>query len=460
MFNVDDFKIKFFEMEKNYSLFEYEVNGISSWDVIRFFIYERLYNELNEMNELKIEKSVNKLSLFKYLKIFKYFLNIQYSLKKKDYIFLSSSRNRDNSSKLIDAASNDFKNSITGSIIDFETFSKEKKLYLPYHKVILSKFFLNKNITLDKYNDFINYIVNILNSEFNIKIKKLKCDLIVEFKKFEIEKKYFKYLIKKIRPKVIFLTQNGIQKGLINASLNLDVPVVEFQHGNIVDVNLAYSYPDKCNYSIVKTLPSVLLLFSEYWRSQFYMPLTKIISIGNNYFSDPLNYNYQNSTYNKKDYILIISSMIHQNSIEEIIYQYRIIDKKSQIVLKLHPNQSDNYRSIINKFKHDEFLDVTLNEYSISSLIKESKMVILIQTTAAYEVLNLGKTLAILKKDNYLGHKDIFPLNGVALIEEATELKKIIDNIDSRKTRSLENKFFMPFDNKTATEIVSGLINQ
>lgn len=435
---IDKFYKKFVEMEKESGLFEYQIDGIAIWDVVRYYCYFSLYDSVNGIKSGFVNRSSTtfyhklKVSLFGVWSYFK----TELSLKKKKYVFFSASRNKVND-RNIDFANDDIKKIIPkDSFLDVESYiDKYGYLNNNYHLKI-SKLFLKSNVCKNDIQKFINTLRisiekhwDLINTTFLNHIPVL----IVDFNK---EKQYYSKFLEKVSPKTVFLTQNGVQKGLIYACKLASIKITELQHGIINNVHPNYSYCKGINYKYVKTIPDYLTVFSEFWEKQFFIPNAKVLVTGNSYFVPCYKVDVSKDIFNK-DYLLVISSAVHQKSIEQFLDKYLELDKN--VVIKLHPNQKLDICRIKKKYSE---LHVVFDEFSATDLIKNSKAVLMIQSTIAYEVLQLNKRLFILKSDNYKGLSNLFCLHNVFLYEKNEYIEKHVGLPETTIS------FFDNFDNK------------
>jgi|GEM_PF-3225974 len=431
-----------YNIEKCKNLFDVKVDNYCIWDVIRY----NIINEIVNGNFNKYYNKSSKVSFFKKIKIIIAYLRsyfyIEINLKAKKWLFFSASRNIDYSGNLIDVASQNLKLYLKSNMIILESYANLKNNY-NYHKRILILFAKLKYFDISKYKNSARYFSTIIANAFNIDRKEIYNKIIKLFWRYEFDKWYFQRILKKVKPKAVFLTQDGIQKGLIYSCKKKNIPIFECQHGFINKYHPAYSYPSDVEYKNNIATPDFLLLFSNYWKNQFFMPNTNVVVIGNDYFADPLHTLNQKGNIEQINYLLVVSSDLHQLDLEPIINEI-LNSSNINIILKLHPNQRYNYKNIILKYKKYNQIQVILNEISISKLIKNAKCLLLIQSTACYEAINFGKPVIILKRGNYNLDTEIFTIPGVYLVNSSKEIIKIIEMQPFEKVK--KTIFFEPFD--------------
>lgn len=416
-------------MESEHSLFEITVNDFALWDVLRYSLYFWVLNYRVKTSSV----STHKKKLIDYIGITIKILSVEFGLRNREYLLFSSSRNRDIYNKVIDIASYNVQELLENKFVKLESFNKFDNHYIGYHKEFISKIISKKGISITPYLDAINRFADILQSSFQINRNDILDKLNIDILNFEIDRRYYRYILNRVNPKRIFLTQNGIQKALMLCAFERKIPIIEFQHGIINKNHPAYSYPVNCNYENVKTLPTVLFMFSNFWKDVAYMPKVSKVITGNDYFNNPLKHLHSNGSYDKMDYILIVSSIVHQEEIDNFIMALRKRHINSHIVLKLHPNQIHQYKDICVKYEDDNSTDIILSEFSITDLLSRALCVVLIESTAAYEALQMSKTVYILKRMNYTGHSNIFNEDNVKIIDKYEDIDIVCQNCDTNK---------------------------
>ena len=276
-------------------------------------------------------------------------------------------------------------------------------------------------------------------------------DLVAIYQMFYIQRYIYRFLLNRWKIKKVFLTQNGIQKALICACSELNIPIIEFQHGIVDRGHLAYSYPRKNIENIY--VPNKIMSLSDFWFRDCILPKTEIVPIGNDYF----NIN-ENVSAGKTGKILVISADVFGEELASFIQQ--CMDEpffKSYIFyFKLHPNQFNEYDYYKSLFEQYENVIVMRNEKDVPTLLNETEVLFTIQSTAVYEGLQRGVKICILKRSSYMRHEHIFMLPNVFLADATVDLKYCI----SKENLSVSAPvFFQPFDRKLFEIKINGKIS-
>lgn len=437
----------FFAFEKKNELFKIKYKNIFIWDIIRFDVYYKLLWKLKSITP-KEQKSFSKLSVLKEISFF----IISFFFKKYDIMFFTASRNKNSNGDFFDQNLEDIIIQYPKAVC-FESYERnieklKNKQITVFNPIIffriLGRFFYRKI-------DFTE-IVNLIETEFktsSIENKEIN-KLIIQF---QIDYKFYLLLFRFKKPKVIFITQNGIQKGLFAAATKLMIPVIEVQHGLIDEGHLGYNYNSNIHYKQEQIyLPTYFFSFTEFWFKDLFFPVKEILSMGNSFFYNSSAENIGSE--NNFNGLLVASSDVFGEDLKKIIIQFSKKMNNIPIYFKLHPNQFAEKQYYINQCLNYPNIKIYTDEYSIYELLAISKSVLGIQSTVLYEALHLKKIAIIYKKQTYYRHRNIFDKKNVFLINGVDDLIKAYNNtyVESIETQNLyfkkfETEFFLKFIN-------------
>lgn len=451
--SVDFDQNTFFEFEEKYNLFSRQTNDLYYWDLVRFeLFYHLLWNHESNVKKIKLNVSVNQ--IFKEIKSFFNFV----LFKKSDFLFFTTSRNKIGNDAFFDQNLGDILNSISGNYYAFESYERDRSKWY-YENTLFNPINIFKRITRLFYRQNEDYsdLISLINNEFsnasfsNQDINRLVSD-------FKIERAFYTILLSLKKTKVIFITQNGIQKGLFAAGKKKSIPIIEVQHGIIDEAHLAYNYSKKIDYKDNQLyLPTYFFTFSDFWAKNLYLPVNDIISMGNSYFFYAQNNNLIKEQNKNINGLLVASSDIFGENLKEIVIDFATKNKNIPIYFKLHPNQFLEKQYYIEKFSKFENVAVYTNEKSVYELLEMSKAVLVIQSTALYEAYHLKKTGFIYKKQTYRRHHHVFDLPNINLINNANEIIEafnkefVVDDMN-------ENLFFKTFDSNKFDQFMNRLL--
>jgi hypothetical protein len=275
--------------------------------------------------------------------------------------------------------------------------------------------------------------------EFEVDIylkKNIKKTLALKKIRTNLYKKFFK----KTTPKLIVLPVYYNNYYAIIAAKELNIPVVELQHGIITNSHLAYNYPPLKRKSNV--VPDYILTFGDYWRKKISLPIESknIRSIGFKFF----NMQYKKySNYKRKKIITFISQASIGNKLSKIASDLeKKINNEFKIIYKLHPGETRNWKKkypwlIKNKIK------VIHNEIPLYKILAESNILIGVCSTVIYEAIGMKIPKIILL--NLPGVEELHDLINQSYAHKANNICEILKIIEQNKTvkRKDINKFFL-----------------
>ena len=455
-YQIDDFTDIFFKMEKEYNLFSLRaIDNLPIWDILRYKVAYELSKTVEPIN-LTYSKQGAKEIISKIKKIKDYFVSV-YNITKplnKNLFFLTS-RNKDSSNHLFDINADSVIGCYNKSEISIiETYTpygayKYKGYDIILHSVVyLIECMSNKKNQIPQ--NVIEEIKQAVNNSFPTKKISLPNILQDEFSKFHSSFMFYKWLFRRNRKnlKRIFVTQNGIQKGLFLAARHHGIKSFEFQHGIIDKTHIAYSYNIEIKYQEDDVInPDTFFSFSNYWSKIIYHPFIQFIPIGNDLFSKKLNPE-------DKVALTVISSIVHDIELRPFTQDFAKKHPNQKIFYKLHPNQFWQTTEIINFFIDYKNVTVIKNELTVQQLLSKSKAMLVIVSTALYEALHNNTSVIILKSLNYFAHQDVFNNPNVYLISSIEELESSY----IKSNNSISNNYdiyFQSFDYKLFNKCIS-----
>lgn len=420
-------------------LFERKTSDeIKFWDIVRYDVFyfifrDCLSRELEENGCLKNNK--NRFSLSKITAAFKnLFADYKYLYinRKQKYVFFKCSRNFINGQE-IDIVSDDYLRMIGDECFIIETFGNSRDSYCFLNSVLRYKKKINKLFKRKIENYCIDEIIN---NTFALDVH-LNNFIGSNIENFRVERMHYRKLLKKLNPQAVFFVQKGIQKGLMYSCGEVGTLSIELQHGIINYCHQAYSYPNgiekyKQNEVIV---PDVLFGFSDYWIKNVNYPVKESIAMGNTHYSILSSLDYQ-----EQNEITFISSDIDQKKIESFLDYMLETEQDIRINLKLHPNQKNERNQIYEKYSKYKNVSIYYNEVTLHELFKRSREVILVTSTAAYEAIQFGCNVKIIRDALSYNIEELFDHTNVIVIDEP------IDIFNKYKKEPVNTVFFDVFN--------------
>jgi hypothetical protein len=393
----NDLYHKFLLFEKNNGLFVKQWLGVYFWKLIRIEILDSLIIA-NDSNNISHSKKKNYYLFFKILLgSFKRFSKV----KKQNFDRLVIANGRyvkSSNGKFIDHIMQDAHNSPKSKLILYlPTINGDYPLIetndnplvnLNNYFDIVSSMLINKLSKLIMIrNELFSELQKILDSEFDnqINISYLINSRVLLF----LFMKYrFKKILKKYKPKEVYLGCAYGKEHIISASIDEGVSVIEMQHGIIHKNHFGYHYP----FSLpIPYTPHEILVYGNYWLSACNYPVnTKIriqsFSYNRNRIDDVIR-----TREDELDFMYDVLLIIYENTPLKIIK--KIVESHSlrKFVLKLHPVTKGYIDGIFYKDIKLTNLIVYYDEYDIYSLFMKSKVAVFDHmTTVIYESLSCG----------------------------------------------------------------------
>lgn len=437
---------KIWDIEEKYDLFNKKINDIYFWKLLRFSVFQKILKEKNIYGEAHTKVSQKFIDKLLYLPRALKNNHLHSALKRnsqKDFLIFEHPRKVKVNNQYIDKYTYEFVENLNKDryeIIDRKYNGKDynkstqNRSYLdtisfafPYFKQL---FIINKLSLTTKEKNLIKKLEKSFEVEFNVKVDLL--NLILErIRKFNARYIYYNKLLKKRKPKKVFLVVSYNMEALIAACKENNILTIEFQHGTMSKYHLGYSFPNSKN---IPYFPNQIYLFGEYWADSTPLPLPKndLINYGFPYLEKRLE---EYKDYNKKDnQALFISQGTIGNKLTKIAYKFAKNNKKYNIVYKLHPGEYNRWKDdypILNKaIKLSNFSVIASNNINLYELFSESEYQVGVYSTAIYEGLTLGcKTILIdlpgIEYMEYLIEQDI-----VKVAENEIEISNLCQEYD------------------------------
>jgi len=400
------------DLEAEMNLLDMQSNGVHIYQYLRMPIYYKLSESLGILEKPVVNESRGISKYFSRLKflshsllsVFNYF-----KIKNYDYCVIEHDRKVDIGVTKVDIYSHGFRKKISkkGSVIS---------IYLPNGSA------MEKN---DSLNESFNFSLFFIISSIGAKIssfifkqnhsetfealeKRIFDDLGVRVKlsemfhyytlRFKIRKFFIEKLLKKIKPKDLFIVVAYSGRGdFVQVAKELGINTVELQHGVISRYHLGYSYPVEPKNPIM--LPNSMYFWSRDWDLGSIMPS----SIYKNY--EALDCPFYKSETQLSEWLKNKSSrsitVISQGALTEEIANYIYKNHKSFIGLtvnyKLHPSEYEKLRDSIGLKKLTSMKNVNIiKDTNLHKLMVQSHVVIGVFSTALIEARMLGCRVIII----------------------------------------------------------------
>lgn len=318
------------------------------------------------------------------------------------------------------------------------------KYFLQYIFLTL-KFKLNKKLNFQKFDtDEIKVIENSnkklcnllgINSDLPLFDK---AEIAREIEKFKIQYNYYYSYFKKKNIKKIYIICSYGKEGIVAAAKDLNIKVIEIQHGSITKYHLAYNYQTEYK---IPYFPEYFYSFGKYWEEIVVFPKgTKLKVYGFPYLQNQL-IKYKDIAEIKEQILFISQGHIGKKLLYKAI-EFALKNKNKNIIYRLHPGELryslSNYIDILKEYDLKNFTLEDCKE-DLYKLMKESEYIFAVSSTTIYEALALGKDVGIINLPSYEEVIDLIKQSYVDFYQE--------DKLEKIEKIPIKNKQFNKFFN-------------
>lgn len=296
-----------------------------------------------------------------------------------------------------------------------------------YFISVLSRFFPFKKIETIATSGFNVYAQFAKENEIEIQLK--KNDVKGLLLNFIAHKRLYTILFKILKPQAI-ISSEKMGSGIMAAAIDLGIPFVELQHGNIDKHYPHYQWDDRFN-DLPKTMkPTILGVFGEASRSMIlrnrYFRSDEVIPIGSQRIEEYRKLKLHSNTHPNGQILVILQPMMHEWNM--MLLKTLEPFHQTKFIIKPHPLQSDD------EIKEYDLLAKELNAIleskrsPVYSLVLGSSLVIGYFSTVLEESISIGiPTITILNAE--------FP-EGIHSMTQSSGLKKAIRPVSLQSINS------------------------
>jgi hypothetical protein len=417
---------RFFELESREGFFHLKSkDGLLFWDLVRYDILSHILEKKGILppGSAALQSPVSaKQRLMGFCKVLPFWLYQKIARigknGRKDNLLQLISRNKAED-RFVDLIMNDIVREYSGDscfILEYYSAFRSEVLKSARRKMFVLDIELGKTIRKPGNEHFAN-INEILAREFGF-----DCDysnhINLHIRNYHIEYRFYRKLLRRIQPKRVFY--QSLPKSLIAAARELNIPSFDVQHGHFNAFDPLYSYPQNTELGHLKTVTDNFLASGEYWK-QFQPDFVKVVNLGSSYF-------YMDESGKKKNagknVLFVSNAFIHDymiSALDRLCTQHPGID----FCYKMHSNQVGQFDDTVKRFSEKSNISVRIFN-NIEENLYEADYVVLIQSTVAYQALQIGCRVVVLKKFFYEASLDLYGLEGVDFVGEIDELDRIL----------------------------------
>jgi hypothetical protein len=383
-------------LEEKYNLLDFEINGVKPWQAHRIEIYYEIGRKCGVF-EKELKREMNKLEKLKSLGnlIKNSILFNPINIKKTDKLIFSHPRSKKVDGILIDIYTDYFiedliKNNDSFYEMEEHFNGKHLRKYKNYKKYLdfinlyrnIANRFIKIDLSIDEIKT-INLIENEINNILNEKIN-IKNILINRTKKFISVYSIYKKILTKSIPKEIYVVVSYGRSELIKVAKDLNIKVIELQHGTFSKYHLGYSYPNyKKN---LDYFPDEFWVWNEYWKNLIDFPINKEnIKIYPFKYLETEKQKHKNIQKKEDQMVVLCQGGLTDRMAKKILDNYKEFSKFN-IIFKLHPEEygrSHLYKNL-STLKQKLNIDI-VEDVDLYKLLAESEYQSGVFSTALYE---------------------------------------------------------------------------
>ena len=453
---IDEF-LKF--EEQNY-LFERHIDDFYYWPSIRFYVYMKIEELRFQQNKNVRQGFENNMKRMFRLFVDSVIRNPYPFAKPKDVLFVTHNRKItiDGKEECIYTEQLSKRFSKESQLLDFFSIyghpsnsGTNNLVYMDYvdaFSALHGKMFRNNKKT-DEIRKISICLSEKIRQCFQVNISEEELLSYIErvYRKYKTRKRLLRAYLKKTKPKVIVETVSYNETNVVlnEVAHELNIPVIELQHGVIGSGHIAYNFARKRSDSF---LPDYVFLFSEYWKNtaRFAQENENLIVTGYPYLERMMNEYLPEENTSGIKRILVLSQP--EFSIKIVKETEKLLDSleenniEYQLYYKLHPAEFSINKEIFQSLK--KYRNVTLVEdcsVNLYELFAKSDIQIGVTSTALFEGAAYQLQTYILhfeKTDAYMG--DMCNFGAAVMCENGEEVAKYI--LDGCKKHSLSKNLF------------------
>lgn len=212
--------------------------------------------------------------------------------------------------------------------------------------------------------------------------------------KFICLKKLYKLLLKIKGIENVYIVGAYFRMELIAAAKELNIPVIELQHGTITKYHLGYSYPDQSN---VIYFPDELWTFGEFWFEQTPIPKNVVNKIiGAPYINKLKSHKVAQDL--KHNRVIINSQGVIGTKLFNFSLNVARLIPDLEVIFRLHPSEKiAKYESLLTeRGDYPTNFQLSHQNPNIFELMAFSKYVAGVFSTTIYEAMYLGAQIIII----------------------------------------------------------------
>ena len=440
---------RFLEFEQKHSLLDKKLDGFDYWIYVRFNIYSEIEKQLLGFENISPKLSGKGKTLDSVVKevLTAVKRSPMHKHKKCDIIFVNHERRMRLDGEDVPIYFDEIIKKYKGDYIILEPKNifnshyqneryAENTYYLDY--IVNVRAAIHRRLTSFEDKEFekdFRLILSKLEEEFNVVFDKNKLIRFVYQTKisYEINKKNYKKMLKRLKPKKIVevVYYNNLFMALNEAAKEMNIPVFELQHGLMGNSHIAYNFSEKRD---IKCFPDKIMVFGEYWRRVTRFPIDdkNIIPVGYPYIEYMKKIYGQAKTHTNN--ILFISQKTIGKELSRLAVSVAKKIKEEnmpyKVIYKLHPSEVPDWKEALTElYCCRDIIEVASDSSeSIYKYFSEAVIQVGVYSTAIYEGMAFGLKTFIYNTEGCKYVRDLYEMKYATLINNENDL---FDNLEA-----------------------------
>lgn len=471
---------KFLVFEEKHELFSLEIKDIEIWHFIRFDVYRKIMNQLE--NTVQAHDNLSKENLIK--KLWLYFLqfpnylfkNPNCNLNNRDILVLNHARRvwngehydciyTDEILSHINYSYYVFENPILGK--HFKPVRTKNLRYLDIEnlKIPIIKRLPRKIFHLNLSNEDrckAEYIVGSINKTFDVNLEISDVIEVIELAliNYKVYYRFYQKVLEKINPKTIIeVVSYSMDRLVLNVvAKEKGIPIIELQHGTMGKYHIAYNFLNKKN---LTAFPDYVFLFGKFWKDTTRLPLDKsnLKVVGWPYYQKQVKKFNNQSKKNLKINILFVSQGLIGNYLSRIACELeeKLDLDQYKIIYKLHPGELLRWKKEYPWLLSSRIEIIENNAHSIHHYLSDADIQVGVSSTALFEGLGYGLKTIICKFPLYEYMEELINNQLVTLVENVDELLFQIEQ--ENNTKKINSDYFWEsYSNEKIDKFITDIV--
>lgn len=405
-FTTADVQKALSRIEHDLLLFDFEIEDIKVWLALRLHIYYEICESIGILDTPHKRKlTTREKLLLPFITTFNSIFRNPFFAKKSRYLLIPHNRKVKTKSGLVDIYTDDLEKYFGDDLVVIEKhdgISHQRSLggrrfaydFISLCSIIGSRF---RRLRNDSHRVLISQIESRIENEFKIQLP-----LQSKFENYVSKHKYELWILKKLLCikdiKEVFLVVSYGNPPLLDACRQLHITATEIQHGVINQFHLGYDFGERADSFYHPYMPNKLVLWDGMWRhaASFSKSIEEIEVKEPSYFK--LQRQSVQHVQEKDNQILVISQGVNGRQQASLVAKNVSNLSNYEIIFKLHPSEYKRWTGYSELVAIANLPNVTIiesSEENLYALIKSSRYVIGVFSTALFEAIGLEKKVFV-----------------------------------------------------------------